>query len=280
MATSLDTKRHVQTDMVFRKRTASQHDTIDFTKTSPEQFEVNMKDNQEKRPVLVHDVRGEESSFTLDTNGFQYVRHEVPGLEDWNEEQIRQSLIPATEDLVRKVTGAHKTVTFTHRIRCFATDTNKLAANQAPAHGVHSDFTVEGARHHLENVVKDPVELAALKQGQVLAINVWRPLKTVRKDPLAVCDWLSVNPQEDWHSIRMTFPHGWNELGHVAYRDSHRWYYLSGQRPDEALIFKQFDSAEASSGGATVAHTAFEDPETVDCKPRVSVEIKMFAFVD
>lgn len=62
-----------------------------------------------------------------------------------------------------------------------------LANNRAPAHSVHSDFTATGALHHLESVINDPEERERLFQGRAQIINIWRPLKTVQRDPL--CNW-------------------------------------------------------------------------------------------
>lgn len=118
-----------------------------------------------------------------------------------------------------------------------------------------------------------------MTKGRVLAINVWRPLKTITKDPLAVCDWTSVNPKSDWIANRLVFPHGWHELGKVAHSEKHKWYYLNRQKPNEPLVFKQFDSDEVEKGCYTLAHSAFVDPDYVDDNARESIEIKMFAFI-
>ncbi|PWY90412.1 hypothetical protein BO94DRAFT_593231 [Aspergillus sclerotioniger CBS 115572] len=273
-------KHDIQTELVFRKRTKNRHQIVDLTTMTPEEYAPIEQTKQEKHSVLVHDIRGEEYKYTLDTNGFQYIRDEVLELRGCSDdEEIKKILLPETEHLVQKITGASRTITFANRIRCFSTDENQMAASQAPARSVHSDFSVAGAWHLLESVITDPTELATLKKGRVLVINVWRPLKTIRKDPLAVCDWSSVDLQNDWISTRMVFPHGWNELGNLCYGEQQKWCYLSGQTPEEPLVFKQFDSAESGNGGMMVPHTAFEDGDTVGCEPRVSIEIKMFAFV-
>ena len=39
----------------------------------------------------------------------------------------------------------------------------------------------------------------------------------------------------------------------VFYRSEHKWYYLSGQRTDEVIVFKQADSLEASCAGELLA---------------------------
>lgn len=153
-----------------------------------------------------------------------------------------------------------------------------LVNNRAPAHSVHSDFTTTGALHHLESVVTDPEEREQLLQGRIQIINVWCPLKPVRRDPLAVCDWATVDWQKDRMANRLILPTGWNELGKYAFNPTQRWYYLGGQQPQEVLIFKQFDNRRLEEGGVTLPHSAFVVPDSVDGPARESIEIKMFAF--
>lgn len=174
-------------------------------------------------------------------------------------------------------TGARKTFTLTHRVRCFATDEALLADNRAPAHSVHSDFTPAGALRALESAVSDVEERERALQRGVRIINVWRPLKTVRRDPLAVCDWSTLDWQQDRISTRLVTPTGWHEMGKYAFHPGQQWYYLSGQQPREALIFQQFDSSKGQAG-MTLPHTAFVDPESASGPARESIEIKMFAF--
>lgn len=61
----------------------------------------------------------------------------------------------------------------------------------------------------------------------------------------------------------------------MRYNEAHKWYYLHEQRPDEPLLFKQYDS---KSGKETLPHSAFVIPETEHLEPRESIEIKMCAF--
>lgn len=163
-------------------------------------------------------------------------------------------------------------------MRCFATDDALLAENRAPAHSVHSDFTTAGARRLFESVITDVEERERLLTGRVQAINVWRPLKTVRRDPLAVCDWSSLDWRNDGIANRLVTPSGWHELGKYAFHPDQRWYYLNKQQPHEALVFQQFDSDKVQQGGMTLPHTAFRDPESEAGPARESIEIKMFAF--
>ncbi|KAJ5535310.1 hypothetical protein N7527_001564 [Penicillium freii] len=287
--------RHVETYLRFWRR----RDVANFAKGKPEDTLKEMEVLAEMHKVHVQDLRGQESTYTLDKNGFIYVSHEMPELDNLSdEEHMKDAIIPKTEELVRNMsvpipestslsreaercrrTGATRTVTFAHRVRCLAEDGSLLASNRAPAHSVHSDFTTRGALHHLKRLVPDRQECNRLLANRVLIINVWRPLKTIQRDPLAVCDWSSVNIQDEGIATRFTLPNGWNELGRYVFSPSQRWYYLSGQQPNEPLIFTQFDSSKVDEGGFTVPHSAFVDPEYSDSAARESLEIKMFAFV-
>ncbi|KAF4157732.1 hypothetical protein CNMCM6936_003256 [Aspergillus lentulus] len=271
-------KQDIQTELNYWQGT-NEPIIVDFAKPDGKQKFAEIETQQAKHPVLIHDIRGTEDQYNLETHGFQYFHDEVTELDDWTDEQkVTDTLIPKAEELVRKITGAKETITFTHRIRCFSSDEAKLADNRAPAHSVHTDFTVAGALRHLETLVSDPERLKQLLSSRVMVVNVWRPLKTVHRDPLTVCDWRSTNPQ-DIIPFRLVLPQGWNELSKVQYNKDHRWYYLSNQQRDEPLVFKQFDSGRVEEGGCTLPHSAFEYPSMVDHDPRQSIEIKMFAFL-
>ncbi|KAJ5682750.1 hypothetical protein N7462_005915 [Penicillium macrosclerotiorum] len=272
--------KNVQTELVFWNRMPDQQLVVDFTKASPKDCMMAITAPDQKHQVQVQDVRGQEAEFCLDQNGFQFVWHDLPEIEGAADPaRVESVIIPKTEELVRKVTGATRTITFAHRVRCFTADAALLADNRAPAHSVHSDFTPAGALQQLSSVIRDDTERARLIGGRVLIINVWRPLKTVQRDPLAVCDWRTLDWQQDRIANRLLLPDRWNELGKYAFNPGQQWYYLGGQQPQEALIFKQFDSQQAEVGGMTVPHTAFVDPDTVEAPARESIEIKMFAFL-
>ncbi|KAF2788657.1 hypothetical protein K505DRAFT_353061 [Melanomma pulvis-pyrius CBS 109.77] len=253
---------------------------LDFTVPGTEQKFEEINKRVEAVPLTIHNIRGKEDKYTLEKNGFQYAKDEVKGLEGCTtEDEIKDVLLPATEALVKKLTGAYKTHTFTHRIRSLAEDPSKRADNKAPAHSVHTDFTPAGAFNQLATIFRDSAELAELKSGRVLVINVWRPLKPIKKDPLAVMNWESVSPKEEIIANKMILsPHFWAELGKVKYSEKHEWLYMEEQKPSEPMVFTQFDS-KVDDGGKTVPHSAFVDDRWVGEEARQSIEIKMFAFL-
>lgn len=53
--------------------------------------------------AVVHDIRGSEDQYTLDTKGFQVVKHESKEKEFLDDEKIQQIYYPDTEELLKKV---------------------------------------------------------------------------------------------------------------------------------------------------------------------------------
>lgn len=53
--------------------------------------------------VEVTDISGSEGSYTLDSHGFQIVRHESKEVEFVDEDQIKRDYYPETEQLLKDV---------------------------------------------------------------------------------------------------------------------------------------------------------------------------------
>lgn len=52
--------------------------------------------------TVVHDIRGSESQYTLDTKGFEIVHHESKEKDFLDDEQIKRIYYPETEELLKK----------------------------------------------------------------------------------------------------------------------------------------------------------------------------------
>lgn len=55
------------------------------------------------QPLTVHDIRGSEDKYSLDTTGFQVVKHESAEKEFLDDETIKNTYYPETEELLKKV---------------------------------------------------------------------------------------------------------------------------------------------------------------------------------
>ncbi|KAH9213942.1 hypothetical protein DL95DRAFT_366448 [Leptodontidium sp. 2 PMI_412] len=188
----------------------------------------------------------------------------------------------------------------------------RAGSGGSPAPKVHLDYAPEGARTHLRKYhprtrefarevvdAEDRLLGAGVKLEEMgsrydgprwAMFSIWRPLKTVRRDPLALSDCRSF-PVEDYVEFSVVFPTGVREEGDVerghrenvflAYgRDSHEWYWISKQEPDEVLVIQLFDSlAEKEGRGVAggVMHSSVTIEGTEQEEARESVEVRCIA---
>jgi hypothetical protein len=118
---------------------------------------------------------------------------------------------------------------------------------------------------------------------RVVLMNFWRPITTVHRTPLALCDASTVLPGDlNDSEIRggLDDPNRAPLYGfNLSYNPGHRWYYVPHMRPDEMFAFKLYDSDPQRP--QWTGHTAFADPETQpDAPPRMSMELRTVSFIE
>lgn len=84
-------------------------------------------------------------------------------------------------------------------------------------------------------------------------------------------------PDSDLLPVQLIYPDRVGETFTVKPNDEHRWYYLHGQRPDEVMLIKCFDS-KTDGRARRVPHSAFVNDATVDEEPRESIEVRALVF--
>ncbi|KAI1182450.1 hypothetical protein F5B17DRAFT_189050 [Nemania serpens] len=240
-----------------------------------------------ERPVQPHRVKitniaGREAEFTLDKQGFQVYPHVAQEKDFDDDEHIKAVYYPETEQLLKDVTGASKIFIFDHTIRRQPKDSRDGAKPDAaarlrgPVQRVHIDQSYSASLsrvpHHL------PAEEAAeLLKGRVQIINVWRAIKTVERDPLAVADAHSVG-EDELVPIGLIYPTRKGETLAVRHSPAQRWYYKKGLTPQEVLLIKCFDS-KTDGRARRIPHTAFVDPSSKpDAPSRESIEVRCLVF--
>ncbi|CCF45817.1 hypothetical protein CH063_03706 [Colletotrichum higginsianum] len=128
-------------------------DPISFP--SDEEQRKNIKDlpgNQKpvvSREFVVKDVSAEIDKFTLETHGFQYVKHQtkVSKAEFADDERVKAVLYPEVIDLVKKLTGASYVYCYDHQTRGpVKPNANKEIPTENPVHFVHCDQSYDGAK--------------------------------------------------------------------------------------------------------------------------------------
>lgn len=174
-------------------------------------------------------------------------------------------------------TGGKRVFIFDHTIR--RADPNAKASGdeaqtklRGPVQRVHIDQTSAAARSRVPFHLADEAE--RLSKSRFQLINVWRPIKTIRRDPLAVADSRTIR-NEDLVTIPLIYPNRSGETSAVRYNPEQQFYYKSGLTPEEVLLIKCFDSED----GLRVPHSAFVDTSAEDVKEgRESIEVRALVF--
>lgn len=179
-------------------------------------------------------------------------------------------------------------------------------ASIEPARLLHVDYTRQGLADAVRYARKDiaAAASAALKaedEGRggkdvprYAAYGVWRPLAPVQRDPLAVCDWRTVDQSWDVHpgfnrvtsevnengeyhgELYTAAPPKKNEAG--DYRQ--RWYFMKEQTNEDVLLLKFADSDPTKQA----QHCIHGSPILLDspdhAPPRESLEVRVLALFD
>lgn len=231
----------------------------------------------EDHQVVIHDMRPERGSFALERNGFVVV-DEPTDVTDFADSREKARYCSQAEDLVQRLTGAKKVISFGPIIRTNATGTH---GHNQPAFGAHVDYGARTVADFTRQILPAK-EAEARLAGRHMLLNIWRPLVMVESAPFALCDASTVE-REDLFDSEIVGGLGGLDFSlwgfNLAYRPDHRWYWLPHMQPQQVFAFKLFDSDREAV--QFTAHTAFEDPTAPpDAAPRQSIELRTIAFFE
>ncbi|KAJ6002240.1 hypothetical protein N7522_007467 [Penicillium canescens] len=149
-----------------------------------------------KQSVTIHNVRGQEDEFTLSKNGFQYITHTSAYIPILDSSKIKLDLYAEVAELLKNTITPKPSYikVASHTIRSSLTDLNsEYTGMPGPARAAHLDHTPVGAKKYFHEKVPHE-DASRLAQMRWAIINVWRPLKAIKRDPLAVCDGSTLRP--------------------------------------------------------------------------------------
>ncbi|KAI1271826.1 hypothetical protein F5Y07DRAFT_328269 [Xylaria sp. FL0933] len=256
--------------------------------------------------IQIDDIRGRENDFNIHTHAFQPCKWK-PSIASLDSSEIKRCLYAEAEEFIKTITKATRVHCFSHLIRQNTVESNIEALRQleasrgrgnisdkegfgktVPARYAHVDQSGKGARTLLgENLRNEAEELSRTRWGTV---NLWRPIRTIRRDPLCFCDGRTISDEDLVPIDAVPPPKGTSSFYESISRGDgfqtleiranpkHKWYYLSEMQPDEALVFKGFDSKNTST--SRCCHASFRHPQTVNDAPRESMEMRFFVFYE
>lgn len=233
---------------------------------------------RDEHVVTIRSMRGaRREPFALERNGFVLLQSPTTVTDFSDPDQIAQVYAPEVEALMKRLTGAESVLVFGDMVR-----TNRAGTQDGrlPAYGAHVDYGERTIRWFAETHLGEE-EAARRLKGRFMLANLWRPIRTVEKTPLALCDASTVRA-EDLNDSEVKG--GLNDPGrpslwgyNISHSPAHRWWYAPRMRPDEVLVFKLYDSDR--SRVQWTGHTAFDDPTSrADAPPRESIEIRTISF--
>jgi len=228
--------------------------------------------------VQIQDVRAAAASLSLDIEGGRLVEHESVVSDFWDDEEVRRTYYPEAESLIVAATGASWAFVFDHttRGRIFGLPDRTPGAPRQPVLHVQADYTERSARRRLRELVGGAAD--SLLRRRFAIISAWRPIRGPLHDaPLALCDASSLQ-SDDLIAADIVYRDRVGEAYDVTHNPRHRWFYISGMRPNEVLLFKGYDSARTEVA-RFVPHSSFEDPSApADRLIQESIEVRAFAF--
>jgi hypothetical protein len=249
-----------------------------FTYTGgPGSLDVRTGGGQDPRAVVIRNGRREAGDFTLDRNGFRFVRHDTKVVDFFDEAELRATYYPEMEALVKAQSGASRVVVFDHTLRTADDEARATRKIREVVRRVHNDYTEWSGPQRLRDVL--PQEADALLRRRFAIVQVWRPIRyPVETFPLAICDAQSLAPTNLVVSERR-YPDRIGQTYAITYDPAQRWYRFPRMRREEALVFKVYDSRQDVA--RWTAHTAFEDPTSPPgARPRESIEIRTLALFE
>ena len=227
--------------------------------------------------VTIHDMRPIAEELSFERNGFVLL-DEPTAVKDYLAEGAIETFSRECEDIVQRLTGADKVVSFGPILRTNATGTH---GHNQPAFGAHVDYGDRTTRDFTYDLL--PKEEADRRlEGRYMLINLWRPIVMVESAPFALCDASTVKREDLFDSEVVGGLGDFNRRSlwgfNLAYAPGQRWYWAPHMQPWEIFAFKLFDS-EPDAVQFT-AHSAFDDPNTpADAAPRQSIEIRTIAYL-
>src|SRR4029453_10626201 len=174
----------------------------------------------EPRDVEIHNGRGRD--FTLERNGFRFVRHDTKVADFFDEEQIKRTYYPEMEALVKAESGAKRVVVFDHTLRTADDELRETRKIREGVRRVNNDYTEWAGPQRGRDLL--PQEADDLLSRRFAIVQVWRPIRhPVESFPLAICDARSIST-DDFVVSERQYPGRIGQTYAITYNPDPPWY--------------------------------------------------------
>lgn len=251
-----------------------------------------VEDEKERRelyhnhPIKVYNGRLLNPPARIDHQGFQLIKQETAVRDFLNLDVATTDFYAECSEVVKELTGCADTFVTQHQYRNGygnLPEGNPRRMKPTPTGspgaygGTHSDISPY-AENRWDEIVDD---------RHCAMFNLWRSIdleNDIQVMPLAVLDMTSLSyddmiAADAWGGAQSKQQHLVSYR--LAYNENQRWYYFPRMRPDEMLVFKQYDTRQENPCLRQVYHGAITDPETTDESPlRQTIEVRVLALFD
>jgi hypothetical protein len=234
----------------------------------------------------IHDLRANKKNVDLDTNAFEVLKYDGSIQEEFEQgSEAQQTYYKEISDILKQHLGASKIIIYNYAFRSrglLRSEEKHDDNHREPALYPHVDIDASAVQGLVE-ILLGKEEGGRAMQNRIQIINVWRPLgpNPITKNPLTICDYRSVDPDEDVHpyTVRGAKLHSAGRLMSRDSQDIHKWHYLSQMRSDEMFVFKMADTKHDVAQFA--CHTAFiNENEPTPNVEQTSVEVRCLILYD
>ena len=205
--------------------------------------------------VVMHN--GRLKTFTLERDGFRFVRHDTKVADFFSEDEVRRVYYPEMEALVKAETGCSRVVVFDHTLRTADDgdrETRKIrepvaACTTTTRNGPGRSACATCCRRR--PMICSSAASRSCRSGGRSATRS-RPSR-LRSATQRACR------RRTWSCRSAAIPIASARPTRSPTIPTHVWYWFPRMRREEAIVFKVYDSLKDGRARWT-AHTAFDDP--------------------
>src|SRR6266852_4201087 len=163
-----------------------------FTETAaPGGADARTGGKPDPRRVTIRNGRRYAGEFTLERNGFHFIRHDTAVGDFFDEADVRRTYYAEMEALVKAESGASRVVVFDHTLRTADDEQREARKIREVVRRVHNDYTEWSGPQRVRDLLPD--EADDLLSRRFAIVQVWRPIRhPVESSPLAICDARSI----------------------------------------------------------------------------------------